>query len=185
MSFIPSRHHLIVIYKTAFYSFYLPVALAMHVCNIPESYPGPTPGAAEQRPYDIALSILLPLGKYFQVQDDFLDYYADPEALGKIGTDIIDNKCSWCINTALKIATPEQRAVLYENYGQKDSEKEAKVKEAYKEMGIDKIYKEYEESVVAEIRAMIEKIPESQPGAPGLQREVFTSFLEKIYKRSK
>lgn len=25
------RHHLIVVYKTAFYSFYLPVALAMHM----------------------------------------------------------------------------------------------------------------------------------------------------------
>jgi hypothetical protein len=45
-------------------------------------------------------------------QDDFLDYYGDPKFIGKIGTDILDNKCSWLINKALQIATPEQRAIL-------------------------------------------------------------------------
>jgi farnesyl diphosphate synthase len=39
--------------------------------------------------YDLALSILLPLGEYFQVQDDFLDCYGAPEVIGKIGTDIL------------------------------------------------------------------------------------------------
>jgi farnesyl diphosphate synthase len=28
------RHHLIVVYKTAFYSFYLPVALAMRMVSL-------------------------------------------------------------------------------------------------------------------------------------------------------
>lgn len=175
------RHHLIVIFKTAYYSFYLPVALAMYMCNVPTSYA--TPGGT-QRPYEIALSILLPLGKYFQVQDDFLDYYADPETLGKIGTDIIDNKCSWCINTALKTTSPAQRAILYENYGRKDSAKEAKVKEVYKEIDLEGKYKEYEEGVVTQIKSMIEQIPETK-GEGFLRREVFTSFLDKIYKRSK
>jgi farnesyl diphosphate synthase len=157
----------------------------MYMCNIPESYPGPSPDAPAQRPYEIALSILLPLGKYFQVQDDFLDYHADPETLGKIGTDIIDNKCSWCINTALKLATPEQLAVLNANYGQKDSAKEARVKEVYKDLGLDKIYREYEDNAVKDIKAMIESIPEAEGGKGVLRREVFKSFLDKIYKRSK
>ena len=72
------RHHLIVVYKTAFYSFYLPVALAMRMVGI-----------ADESAYKLALSILLPLGEYFQVQDDYLDCYAPPEVLGKIGTDIL------------------------------------------------------------------------------------------------
>jgi farnesyl diphosphate synthase len=93
------------------------------------------------------LSILIPLGEYFQVQDDFLDCYGKPEHIGKIGTDILvraspsvdqhganmhqDNKCSWNINTALAHATPAQRAVLDEHYGRKNPESEAKVKEVF------------------------------------------------------
>lgn len=95
------RHRLIVIYKTAYYSFYLPVALAMHVVGIT------SPVLFEQ-----AKSILVPLGEYFQIQDDYLDCFGTPEQIGKIGTDILDNKCSWCINTALKKCNAEQRKVL-------------------------------------------------------------------------
>ena len=96
-----SRHQLIVIYKTAYYSFYLPVALAMNMC-----------GLTDETEYQLAASILIPLGEYFQVQDDYLDCYGAPEQIGKIGTDILDNKCSWNVNVALGCATPEQRKVL-------------------------------------------------------------------------
>jgi len=40
----------------------------------------------------IAENILIPLGEYFPHQDDYLDCFAPPELLGKIGTDILDNK---------------------------------------------------------------------------------------------
>jgi len=43
--------------------------------------------------YNLAFYILLPLGGYFQIQDDYLDFSAEPELLEKIGTDIMDNKC--------------------------------------------------------------------------------------------
>ncbi|TCD66037.1 Farnesyl pyrophosphate synthetase [Steccherinum ochraceum] len=171
------RHRLIVVYKTAFYSFYLPVALAMRVCNIP-SIDGPSD------PYAFASSILIPLGTYFQIQDDFLDFSAPPEILGKIGTDIIDNKCSWCINVALAHASPTQRAVLDANYGQKNAESEAKVKEVFEQVGIREKYATYEEGVYKEIISLIETIP-SQGSKEGLKREVFKSFLDKIYKRQK
>ncbi|CAD6972897.1 unnamed protein product [Tilletia controversa] len=68
------KHHLIVVYKTAFYSFYLPVALAMRMAGI-----------TDDAQYKAALDILIPLGEYFQVQDDYLDCYGTPEMIGKIG----------------------------------------------------------------------------------------------------
>ena len=88
-------------YKTAFYSFYLPVALGMIVSGI-----------TDPRLFDQAREILMIMGEYFQVQDDFLDCYGTPEVIGKIGTDIQDNKCGWLVCKALEIVTPKQRKVL-------------------------------------------------------------------------
>lgn len=169
-NFSMSKHSFIVIYKTAWYSFYLPVALALYLLDIA------TPKNLKQ-----AEEILIPLGEYFQIQDDYLDNFGLPEQIGKIGTDIMDNKCSWLVNLALEIATPEQRRLLEENYGRKDKEKEAVVKRLYDEMGLKAKYEEFEEKRAAEIREMIEKVDESE----GLKKSVFEAFLAKIYKRSK
>ena len=58
-----SKHAYIVEYKTAYYSFYLPVALAMRLHGI-----------EDDAAYKQALGVLLPLGEYFQVQDDYCMY---------------------------------------------------------------------------------------------------------------
>lgn len=169
-NFSMDKFSFIVIYKTAYYSFYLPVALALYQQNIA------TPKNLKQ-----AEQILIPLGEYFQAQDDYLDNFGLPEHIGKIGTDILDNKCSWLVNTALSIATPEQRKILDENYGRKDATKEAAVKKLYDEMNLKKIYEEFEEKRVGEIKKLISEVDESE----GLKKEVFESFLSKTYKRSK
>lgn len=160
----------IVIFKTAYYSFYLPVALALHYI-----------GAATPKNLQTSLDILIPMGEYFQAQDDYLDAFADPTVLGKIGTDIQDNKCSWLINQALKRVDPEQRKILEENYGRKNSEQEAKVKTLYHELKLQEFYQQWEEERVADLRAKIDKVDESE----GLKKDVFEAFLKKIYKRSK
>jgi farnesyl diphosphate synthase len=161
------------VYKTAFYSFYLPVALAMRVHGI-----------KDEAAYKAALDILIPMGEYFQVQDDYLDAYAPPEVLGKIGTDILDNKCSWNVNTALKYATAEQRQVLDDNYGKKDAECEARVKALYSQepISIPARFEKYEQESYERLNALINEIDEDKSG---LKREVFTSFLGKVYKRQK
>ncbi|GMM35141.1 bifunctional (2E,6E)-farnesyl diphosphate synthase/dimethylallyltranstransferase [Saccharomycopsis crataegensis] len=164
------KHSFIVIFKTAYYSFYLPVALAMFMAGITDA-----------KDLKQAEDVLIPLGEYFQIQDDYLDCFGKPEDIGKIGTDIQDNKCSWVVNTALKLATPEQRASLDENYGRKDSAKEATVKAMFNEMGIDKIYHDYEEQVVGQLKEKIAKIDETR----GFKGEVLTAFLNKVYKRTK
>jgi farnesyl diphosphate synthase len=175
------RHHFIVTYKTAYYSFYLPVALALYMSGVPASY---TLAGKTVEPYKIALDILLPLGEYFQIQDDFLDFSATPEQLGKVGTDILTNKCSWCVNTALAFATPEQRAVLDANYGRKGKAEEARVKEVFEAVGLRERFAMYEKEVYGKFVVLIDAIPEAEAGRLGtLRRAIFTSFLEKIYQR--
>lgn len=169
-NFSMEKYRFIVIYKTSYYSFFLPVALALHQLNI---------GSAKN--LKLAEDILIPMGEYFQIQDDYLDNFGLPEHIGKIGTDIMDNKCSWLINQALAICTPEQKKILEDNYGRKDKDKEAVVKKLYDELNLEKMYKDYEEKVVGEIKDKIAKIDESE----GLKKGVFEAFLAKIYKRSK
>lgn len=169
-NFSMEKFTFIVTYKTAFYSFYLPVALALHYCQLA------TPENLQQ-----AKDILVPMGVYFQTQDDYLDAYADPSVLGKVGTDIQDNKCSWLVNQALQRCNNEQRQLLNENYGRKDKDMEAKVKQLYRELDLEQVYKDYEEKVVGEIREKIDMVDEKS----GLKKQVFEEFLRKIYKRSK
>jgi len=164
------KYYFIVRYKTAFYSFYLPVALAMYQA-----------GVATEKNLQQAKDVLIPLGEYFQVQDDYLDCYGDPEHIGKIGTDIQDNKCGWLVNKALEIVTPKQRALLDEHYGRKNAESEAKVKQLYLDLDIERYYKEYEATSIKEVSALIEKVNESE----GLKRAVLTGFLNKIAGRSR
>ena len=62
----------IVKYKTAFYSFYCPVALGMIVS-----------GSSDQSAFDAVRQPLVQLGAYFQAIDDFLDCFRTPEQIGK------------------------------------------------------------------------------------------------------
>ncbi|KAJ3188041.1 Farnesyl pyrophosphate synthetase [Irineochytrium annulatum] len=164
------KHAYIVKYKTAYYSFYLPVALAMRL-----------KGITSETAYEQACEVLLPLGEYFQVQDDYLDCYGAPEVIGKIGTDIEDNKCSWLINTALPLCSAEQRALLDASYGQKDPAKVAIVKKVFVDLDIEGLYKKYEEESYGKVTALINAIKDDT----GLPREMFLKFMQRIYKRTK
>ena len=95
-----------------------------------------------------------------------------------------DNKCSWNINTALAHATPEQRKVLDENYGKKDALAEQRVKDVFSQepIAIPRRYEAYEQDVYQKLTSLIESV---ESKGLGLKKEVFTSFLGKIYKRTK
>lgn len=161
------RYMRIVTYKTAFYTFYLPIACGLRL-----------QGITDDKAYEIAEDICMTMGQYFQIQDDYLDCFGDPETIGKIGTDIEDNKCSWLVVQALDRATDEQRAVIEKNYGKNDPECVKAIKSLYNDLGLEALFKEYETSSYNDMIAKIE-------GQSVLSKDVFMPLLQKIYKRTK
>ena len=176
--FTLARYRQIVLHKTAYYSFHLPVCCGLALAGL-------TAEAAAPR----VAAILLLMGEYFQVQDDFLDAFADAAVLGKVGTDIQDNKCSWLVVTALSVATPAQRARLEAAYGRHDDASVADVKALYAELGLPALYAEYERETVAKLQALIASAASAEAAAAHGERAipavVFTALLDKIYKREK
>lgn len=160
-------HRRIVQYKTAYYSFYLPVACALLLSG------------ENLENYSAVENILVEMGTYFQVQDDYLDCYGEPEFIGKIGTDIEDYKCSWLVVQALERANESQKSVLFENYGKKDPASVAKVKTLYRELDLEAVFHEYESESYKKLITEIE----AQPSVA--VQKVLKSFLHKIYKRQK
>lgn len=163
--FDENLYQYLVIKKTAYYSFYAPVALAMKMALIkdPESYKA-------------ARDILLPMGEYFQIQDDYLDCYGDVATTGKVGTDIQDGKCSWLIIQAMKHATDSQKEILLKNYGKHDVNSINKVKEIYNEIGLEQIFHDYESKAIKSITDLMTSIKE-------IPSSVFIMFLETIVGR--
>lgn len=167
-NFTLDRYKAIVKWKTAFYSFYLPMALALHMEDITDPII-----------HECAKEILLEIGEFFQIQDDYLDCYGDPNVTGKIGTDIEETKCSWILVQALQRVNKEQLEVLKRNYGINDKKAVANVKEVYVQLDIKSVYKEYEETSYTKLMKLIEKAPVSLP------KEMFTELVKQLYKRKK
>ncbi|XP_028836634.1 farnesyl pyrophosphate synthase [Denticeps clupeoides] len=166
--FTVERYKAIVKYKTAFYSFYLPVAAAMYMAGI-----------KNEAEHKNAKTILLEMGEFFQIQDDYLDCYGDPAITGKIGTDIQDNKCSWLVVTALGVMNGEQRTELEACYGRSDAESVERVKALYDTLDMPVRYLQYEEESYQRLQKLIEC------HAQNLPHTVFLNFAKKIYKRNK
>ena len=118
------------------------------------------------------------MGEYFQIQDDYLDCFGDPKVIGKIGTDIQDNKCSWLVVQALERCNAQQRKVLLDNYGKWDDEKVAVIKELYRNLDLQTVFAKYEEESYTAIQKELDQLKI-------LPRGVFEILLQKIYKRSK
>jgi len=158
----------IVKWKTAFYTFYLPTASALQLC-----------GVKEPVHYETAKKVCMMIGEFFQIQDYFLDCYGAPEVIGKIGTDIEDNKCSWLVCQAKLIANTSQLATLRANYGKSNPTSVAQVKALYKELKLEERYLAYEQEAHANITAVIEK------EVAKAQIPLYRWYLGKIFKRDK
>ncbi|GJW02994.1 putative reverse transcriptase domain-containing protein [Tanacetum coccineum] len=157
----------IVQYKGSYYSCYLPIACALLMFG------------ENLEDHVQVKDILVELGMYYQIQNDYLDTFGDPDVFGKTGTDIEECKCSWLIAKALELANEEQKKILSENYGIKDPEKVAKVKELYHALDLKGAYEDYETNLYEKSMTAIKAHPNIAVQA------VLKTCLEKMYKGHK
>lgn len=79
------------------------------------------------------------LGIAFQLQDDYLDAFGNPETFGKqVGGDIIENKKTYLYIKALELSDSEQKLKLlqfYDDYSINNKLKVTKVKELFEQSG--------------------------------------------------
>lgn len=78
------------------------------------------------------------LGIAFQIQDDYLDAFGDPDKFGKqVGGDILANKKTFLLIHALETASPEQKRELHNLLSGNDSDKVARVLQIFRDCGVD------------------------------------------------
>ncbi|THC93363.1 hypothetical protein EYZ11_007155 [Aspergillus tanneri] len=167
LHFHRETYNFIISHKTAWYSFYLPVALAAHYLQLPV-----TQGLAHIE------NTMVALGKYFQAQDDYLDLFGDPAVTGKMGNDVHERKLAWPIIEALQICNRQDKLLLEAAYSEGNVEQ---VKSVLTSMGMRQVYAEFAQNSYQQIRALIDCIDESQ----GLKKEVFEYYLEMTHQRQK
>ena len=160
----------IVKHKTAYYTTVLPVTLALYYC-----------GCRDPEVHEKAEDILIRIGNFFQVQDDYFDCYKSADTLGKVGTDIENGKCTWLVTTALSIASTDQASQLKSNYGRQDADAVKAVKSLYNDLKIPQVYAEFEEENCTQIMKKVDEWDEEQTVIP---RGLFIAVLAPLFERS-
>jgi len=86
------------------------------------------------------------LGIAFQIQDDYLDAFGDPEKFGKdVGGDIRQNKKTFLLLHALEVANPEQKAQLLQLMKDNPADKVQQVLAIFKACNVDQWANELKE----------------------------------------
>lgn len=156
----------IVANKTSHYTFHLPVAAAMLMA-----------GFTDMEIYRQTRTILLEIGYFYQIQDDFLDCFGDPTVTGKMGRDIEEGKCTWLSVVFMQRATAAQKKLFCENYGKEDPEAVHVIKQLYETLSLPNTYAIYEEDSFNMIKTHIQQTSRGFPHA------IFFKIMEKIYRR--
>jgi farnesyl diphosphate synthase len=145
-------------------------------------------GIADKDAYDAARNILITMGVYFQAQDDYLDCFGTPEQIGKVGTDIADKKCGWLFTKAYhQLCNQQQKEYLDQHYGKckVGSPEEQTIKKMYRDLKLPELYAQYEQASYETIMNMKNSATGSILTKAGVPWQVFETFLQKVYKRSK
>jgi geranylgeranyl diphosphate synthase type II len=122
------------------------------------------------------------MGLAFQVQDDILDTFGDPEKFGKRpGGDIIQNKKTFLILRALELAGDSQRKQLqdlYFHHQGDNASKVATVTALFKELGVPEMaaaaQRQYRQSALAHLDAV---------GADEAKKAALATFAQSLVDR--
>lgn len=128
--------------------------------------------------YDFGLN----LGIAFQLQDDYLDCYGNPETFGKqVGGDIIENKKTYLYLKAIEFAKPEEREQLLHLYSiqpNDNSEKIESVKDFFNQTGASNATKQAIEDFTMKAFDTLNKMQITED-----KKMVLKAFGEKLMKR--
>lgn len=106
------------------------------------------------------------MGLAFQLQDDLLDVYGDPKLFKKkLGGDIVENKKTFLLINALRLADGSQKAELERWISDKNAnpdEKIAAVTHIYNKLGIDRFTQEKIEDVFRLSLCSLDKVKVSE-----------------------
>src|SRR6185503_12779412 len=103
-------------------------------------------GGSGERNQNLLFEFGKKLGISFQVQDDYLDAFGDPEKFGKqVGGDILANKKTFLSIHAMEVATPAQLKQLIALNKGNEIAKVEKTLEIYKDTNADAWAKELKE----------------------------------------
>ena len=116
-------------------------------------------GGALERNQNLIYEFGRKLGLAFQVQDDYLDAFGDPEKFGKlVGGDIIANKKTFLLIHALETVTPLQKEELLHLMSGNEPNKVAMVLSLFRQCKVDQWAKELKEKYLLEALEHLEDI---------------------------
>ena len=122
------------------------------------------------------------MGIAFQLQDDILDVYGDPEKFGKqVGGDIISNKKTFLLINALELAKGVDEEELKYWLFQENTETQTKVKavtEIYNRLGVRQLAEHHMNVYAEKALSALEKV-----SAEKNKKQALRSFAEKLLIR--
>jgi len=116
-------------------------------------------GGASERNQKLIYEFGRKLGLAFQVQDDYLDAFGDPDKFGKqVGGDIKANKKTFLLIHALQVASSEQKNTLFELLQSTTEDKVAQVLDIFRACKVDEWAASLKEQFMQEAFSHLEDI---------------------------
>ena len=137
-------------------------------------------GSASDAEADLIYNFGVNLGIAFQLQDDYLDCFGDPEKFGKqVGGDIISNKKTFLMLKALELDSSNLLQSWVDKIDFDVSAKVESVKTIYKDLKVDQLAFELMDAYYQKSIQFLNKI-----NAPEDKKKVLQDFASHLMKRA-